>query len=383
MRITDIEAIYVRMPQVKVQCDSGQDALIIRVSTDEGITGIGEVDSAPLAVQGVINGDYSHTLCCGLRQLLIGEDPFQTEYLWQKMFRHNIYVGHSGVLIHAISGIDIALWDIKGKKLGLPIWRLLGGGFHTKLRCYASVLFGDTPAKTYDEASRLKDLGFTAAKFGWGPMGQDAKNDVALVAKARAGLGDDLDLMVDAGLAWDAKTAIQRANAFADYNPFWLEEPLAPHDYDGYRRLSNAASIRIAAGEEEDSFETYRRLIVEGQCDVIQVDLTRCGGFTGAMKVAAFAAENHRPVANHGFTTYINVAAALHWLNSVPNALIVEFVAQNGTDLRDILTKQSIRARDGYLEIPQEPGLGVELNDDTVASLTVDSSGLAASRVGV
>ena len=373
MRITDVEAIYVRMPLVKEQCDSGQDALVIRVRTDEGVTGIGEVDSAPLAVQGIINGHYSHTLCCGLRQLLIGEDPFETEYLWHKMFRNNIYAGHSGVLIHAISGVDIALWDIKGKALKMPVWKLLGGGFHSKLRCYASVLFAETPDKTYDEASRLRDKGFTAAKFGWGPMGKDAKNDVALVAKARAGLGDDLDLMVDAGLVWDTKTAIQRAEAFRQYNPFWLEEPLSPHNYEGYNQLSKSTPIRIAAGEEEDSLENYRRLIIEGQCDVIQVDLTRCGGFTGAMKIAALAADHHRPVANHGFTTYINVAAALHWLNSIPNALIVEFVAQNGTELRDILTHQAFAAEDGYLAIPQEPGLGVDLNEDTVAELSLGS----------
>ena len=371
MRITDVEAIYVRMQQVKEQCDSGQDAVVIRVRTDEGITGIGEVDSAPMAVQGVINGLYSHTICCGLKQLLIGEDPFQTEYLWQKMFRNNIYVGHSGVLIHAISGIDIALWDIKGKKLGMPVWKLLGGGFHKKLRCYASVLFGDTPERTYEEASRLRDLGFTAAKFGWGPMGKDAKNDLALVAKARGGLGDQLDLMVDAGLAWDTKTAIQRAEAFGQFNPFWLEEPLHPHNYEGYNQLSKSTDIRIAAGEEEDSLDDYRRLITEGQCDVVQVDLTRCGGFTGAMKIASLAANHHRPVANHGFTTYINVSAALHWLNSIPNTLIVEFASQNNTDLREILTKQTIRAKDGYLEIPQEPGLGIDLNEDTVAQLRV------------
>jgi L-rhamnonate dehydratase len=225
MRITDVEAICVRISQVKEQCDSGQDALIVRVTTDEGIIGIGEVDSSPSAVRGVINGAYSHTICCGLRQLLIGEDPFQTEYLWHKMFRNNIYLGHSGILFHAISGVDMALWDIKGKKLGMPIWKLLGGGFHKRLRCYASVLFGDTPEQTYVEASRLRDLGFTAVKFGWGPMGKDAKTDLALVTKARAGLGDNVDLMVDAGLAWDTKTAIQRAEAFRQYNPFWLEEP--------------------------------------------------------------------------------------------------------------------------------------------------------------
>jgi L-alanine-DL-glutamate epimerase-like enolase superfamily enzyme len=287
------------------------------------------------------------------------------------MFQRNIYIGQMGVLIHAISGIDMALWDIKGKKLGMPVWKLLGGGFHKKLRCYASVLFGDTPEQTCAEASRLRDLGFTAVKFGWGPMGKDAKTDVALVKMARSGLGDNLDLMIDAGLVWDTKTAIQRAEAFAQFQPFWLEEPLAPHNYDGYRQLAQASTIRIAAGEEEDSVESYRRFISEAQTDVVQVDLTRCGGFTGAMKIAAIAADFHKPVANHGFTTYINVAAALHWLNSVPNALIVEFAAQNNTDLRESLTRQTIRAKDGYLEIPQEPGLGIELNEEVVRKLRV------------
>ncbi len=372
MKITDVEALYIRLPQVKQQCDSGQDALIVRVRTDEGITGIGEVDSAPLAVQGIINGPYSHTLCCGLKQLLLGEDPFETEYLWQKMFRNNMYIGQSGVLFHAISGVDMALWDIKGKKLGMPVWKLLGGGFHKKLRCYASILFGQTPEQTYEDASRLRDLGFTAVKFGWGPIGKDAKTDVALVAKAREGLGPNLDLMVDAGLAWDAKTAIQRANAFEQSDLFWLEEPLLPHDYEGYSQLSRSTHTRIAAGEEEDSLENYRRLITEGHCDVVQVDLTRCGGFTGAMKIASLAHDHGRPIANHGFTTYINVAAALHWLNSIPNALIVEFASQSGTDLRDMLTRQTIKAKDGYLDIPQEPGLGVDLNEDTVAKLRVN-----------
>ena len=372
MKITDVEVIYVRAPMVKQQADSGQDALIVKVHTDEGITGIGEVDSAPRAASEVILGPYSHTLCSGLKHLLIGEDPFETEYLWHKMFRSNIYAGLSGIAVHAISGIDIALWDIKGKKLGMPIWKLLGGGFHKKLRCYASVLFESTPKKTGEMARRLRDEGHRAVKFGWGPMGQDRKTDIALVANAREGLGEGVDLMVDAGLVWDARTAIQRAEAFAEYDIFWLEEPLAPDDYEGYRRLSESTKVRIAAGEEEDTrSKNFRRLIVEGNIDVVQVDLTRCGGFTEAMKIAALAADYKRVVANHGFSTYINVAAALHWLNSIPNTLIAEFVTQKGTDLRDYLTRQRIQATDGFLEIPQEPGLGVELDEEAIARFRV------------
>jgi L-alanine-DL-glutamate epimerase-like enolase superfamily enzyme len=126
MKITGVEAIYVRQPDVKARADSGQDAVLIKVHTDEGITGIGEVDSAPLAVKGYIDGPYSHTVCKGLKHVLIGEDPFQTEYLWQRMYDENIYVGRRATAIHAMAGIDLALWDIKGKALGLPVWRLLG-----------------------------------------------------------------------------------------------------------------------------------------------------------------------------------------------------------------------------------------------------------------
>lgn len=372
MRITEVEAIYVRLPQVKEQCDSGQDALIVKIHTDEGITGIGEVDSAPLAVKGAILGPYSHTTASGLRHLLIGEDPLETEYLWHKMYRANIYGGRFGVGFHAMSGIDIALWDIKGKKFGVPVWKLLGGGFRKKIRCYASVLFEDTPEKTRETARRISDQGFTAAKFGWGPMGENAAMDVALVAGAREGLGKSPSLMVDAGLAWDAKTAIQRAEAFSEYDIFWLEEPLAPDDYAGYRKLTQATAVRIAAGEEESGRNTFRWLIEEGCIDVVQVDLTRCGGFTEAMKIAAMAADHGLPVANHGFTTYINVSAALHWLNSVPNALIAEFVTQENTNLREQVTRRTMRARDGYLEIPQEPGLGVELDEEAIARFRVD-----------
>lgn len=371
MKITGVETIYLRQPQVKEQCDSGQDALIIKVTTDAGISGIGEVDSAPLAVKGTIEGPFSHTTTTGLREVLIGEDPFETEYLWYKMYRANIYAGRRGIAIHAMSGIDMALWDIKGKALGLPVWKLLGGGFHKKLRCYASSLFGSTPQKTHELARRFRDRGFQAVKFGWDPMGRDAETDIDLVRQARKGLGDDCDLLIDAGLVWDAKTALQRARAFEEFNIFWLEEPLRPDDYDGYRKLSEATSVRIAAGEEESNRLSYLELMDKGKIDVVQIDLTRCGGFTEAMKIASLAHDRGLVVANHGFTTYINVAAALHFLNSVPNTLIVEFVAEEETTLREAITRPKIRAQDGYLTISDAPGLGIELDEEAVRKLRV------------
>ncbi|MEZ5403318.1 MAG: mandelate racemase/muconate lactonizing enzyme family protein [Bryobacteraceae bacterium] len=365
MRITGVETIYLRLPEVKGQCDSGQDALLVRVSTDAGITGVGEVDSSPMAVKGAIDGPFSHTITCGLGQLVLGEDPFETEKIWHKMYGRNVYAGRSGIGFHAMSGIDIALWDIKGKALGLPVWKLLGGGFHERIRCYASSLFGPTPAATGELARRYRDRGFNAVKFGWAPMGAEAATDIALVREARKGLGD-ADLLVDAGLVWDAKTAIQRARAFADHGIFWLEEPLRPDDYLGYAKLAAATDVRIAAGEEESGRAGFLDLMDKGRVDVVQVDLTRCGGFTEAMKVASLAQDRGLPVANHGFTTYVNVAAALHWLNSIPNALICEFVAEEETTLRDEITIQKIRAVDGYLQPPDAPGLGVDLNEEAI-----------------
>jgi L-rhamnonate dehydratase len=366
MKITGVKTIYLRLPDVKGQCDSGQDALLVRVSTDAGITGIGEVDSSPMAVKGAIDGPFSHTITAGLAHIVTGEDPFETEKIWHKMYSRNIYAGRGGAAFHAMSGIDMALWDIKGKALGLPIWKLLGGGFHDRIRCYASSLFGATPKETGELARRYRGQGFTAVKFGWAPMGRDAATDIALVREARAGLGDGPDLLIDAGLVWDAKTALQRARAFSDYGIFWLEEPLRPDDYTGYRKLTSATDVRIAAGEEESGRAGYLDLMDRGGIDVVQVDLTRCGGFTEAMKIAALAWDRGLPVANHGFTTYVNVAAALHWLNSIPNALICEFVAQEKTSLREEMTIQKFRAVDGYLTPPQEPGLGVDLDEDAV-----------------
>ena len=371
MKITDVEAVFVSQKQIRAQCDSGQDALLVKVSTDAGITGIGEVDSAPLAAKAVIDGPFSHTISTGLKHLLIGRDPFETERLWNEMYQRTIYSGRRGIGLHAISGVDIALWDIKGKALGLPIWKLLGGGFCKSIRCYASSLFGATPRATGELAKRIRDRGFNAVKFGWAPMGTDAAIDVDVVRQARRGFGDDGDVMIDAGLVWDARTAIQRANAFAEFNIAWLEEPLQPDDYIGYKKLTAASPVHIAAGESESNRQSFIDLMDQGGIDIVQVDLTRCGGFTEAMKIASLAADRGLKVANHGFSTYVNVHAALHWLNAVPNALIAEFVVQENTDLREQLTTGNVRAVDGRLPIPEAPGLGIELNEEQVGKFRV------------
>ena len=202
-------------------------------------------------------------------------------------------------------------------------------------------------------------------------MGQDRETDVALVREARAGLGPKLDLMIDAGLVYDAKTAIQRARAFEPFDPFWFEEPLLPDDYQGYAKLAASTSLRIAAGEEESERKSFLQLMDVGKIDVVQVDLTRCGGFTEAIKIAALAADRGLPVVNHGFTTYLNVAAALHFLASIPNTLgLLEFVVEEGTTLRQSIT-ETIRARDGMVAVPDGPGLGIELISEGIKQFRV------------
>ena len=233
MKITDVEALYLRLPEIKARTDSSQDALIVRVSTDAGITGYGEVDGCPHVTKAVIDAPYSHMMVRGLRQSIEGEDPLEIERLWDKMYRDTLYYGREGAVIQAMAGIDLALWDIKGKALGQPVYKLLGGGHRKRMRTYSSNMFQFSPADTARRAAEAMDNGFTAVKFGWEPLDPDPALDEALVAAIRKQVGDGVDVMIDAGLAWDAKTTLQRLELFAPYRIFWLEEPLPPHDLRG------------------------------------------------------------------------------------------------------------------------------------------------------
>ena len=298
VRITDVEAIYLRLPDFdEARTDSSRDALIIRVSTDAGVTGYGEVDSSPLVVKAIVESPASHTIARGLRELLIGRDPLEVERLWHDMYEATLYVGRSGVVIHAMAGVDIALWDLKGKLLGLPVHNLLGGAHRTEIRAYASNMFQLTPEATADRAAAAVAAGYTAVKFGWEPFGADPQSDEAFVRAIRQCVGDDVDIAIDAGLAWDTKTAIQRVRLLEQYRLLWLEEPLHPDNLRGYRRLTQAVDMPIAAGEEECTRDGFRRLMDEGGVDIVQVDVTRVG-LTQAMLIAGDAQERGIPVAN-------------------------------------------------------------------------------------
>lgn len=366
MKITDVQAIYLSLPEIALRTDSSQDALLIRVDTDAGLTGWGEVDSCPAVIKAIIDAPQSHTLVNGLRNVLIGEDPLAIGYLWDKMWGSTLYFGRGGAVVHAMAGIDLALWDIKGKALEKPIHMLLAGGacYRREIRAYASNMMQMTPEATAARAKEVMDSGFTAVKFGWEPLGPDPDFDCQLIGAIRDTIGPETQLMIDAGLAWDAKTAIQRCRLFEPFNLFWLEEPLGPDDLRGYARLASAVDTRIAAGEEESTVEGFRRLMDEGRIDVVQVDVTRTG-LTQAMRIAEMAHRRGLPCANHTFTTDVNVAASLHFLAAIPNAIILEYRVEP-SDIARNLARQPVRIDEGIARIPTAPGLGIEIDETIV-----------------
>jgi L-alanine-DL-glutamate epimerase-like enolase superfamily enzyme len=370
MKIIRVEPIHLRLPQVDERCDGSQETLLVRVHTDAGITGVGEVDSSGVVAKAIIEAPLSHKICRGLAECVLGQDPFEIDRLIHRMIEGSIYYGRQGAAIQAMSGIEIALWDIVGKAVERPVYKLLGGGFRKQFRAYASILFGDTPGETETIGKQLAAQGYRAVKFGWGPMGQSEQSDIAHVRAARKGVGSEVELMVDAGLCWDTATAIRRARQFEEFNLVWLEEPLHPDNLQGYARLSTQAPMRIAAGEEICDIGEFRALMDQGGIDVVQVDVTRVGGLARSKRIGWDSAERHRLCVNHSYKTGVNIAASLHFLASLPNTQYFEYCVEQG-DLRKFLTKQSFPVIDGDISVPEEPGLGIELNEEIVAKYRV------------
>jgi L-alanine-DL-glutamate epimerase-like enolase superfamily enzyme len=365
MRITGVEPIHLRLPTVTERCDGSQETLVVKVHTDAGIVGLGEVDSSSHVAKAIIEAPLSHKICRGLAECVVGEDPFEIDRLIHRMYEGTIFFGRQGAVIQAMSGVEIALWDIVGKATGQPVYKLLGGAFRTKLRAYASILFGDTPAETERIGRGLVEQGYRAVKFGWGPMGQSEESDLAQVRAARRGLGDGVELMVDAGLCWDTATAIRRAKQFEEFNLTWLEEPLHPDNLAGYARLSAQSPVRIAAGEEICDIKKFQQMMDVGGIDVVQVDVTRVGGLSRSKRIGWDSAERHRLCVNHSYKTGINIAASLHFVAALPNTRYFEYCVEQGA-LRQHLTQQTFPVIDGEVAVPEAPGLGVDLDEEIV-----------------
>ena len=373
MKITHVVCQVLRVGTVQAKTASCQDAVLVRVRTDTGLEGIGEADSSPEVVKAVVDAPFSHNIACGLRALLIGENPLETSRLWEKMYAGTVYFGRSSVTISAMAAVDMALWDLKGKHFGEPIHRLLGGKRHERIKAYASILFGRDGKATREIGRRWVEAGYQAVKFGWEPMGQSEALDVELVRGAREGVGEGGTVLIDAGCVWDARTALARAKSFAEFNIGWLEEPLAPRDAEGYRWLRDRSPVPIAAGESECGRESFRPLIDLHALDVYQVDLSRTG-FTDACYVRDRVQEIGARLCNHCYTSPLTVAASAHWLATCRDAFLFEDCVED-VPLRHELTVEKIHAVDGYLTVPDAPGLGVTLNEDFVRSTLVAESG--------
>jgi L-rhamnonate dehydratase len=373
MKITQILCQVLRIKNVERKTSSCQDSVLVRVRTDTGLEGIGEADSSPEVVKAIIDAPYSHNVACGLRELLIGENPLEHERLWRKMYRGSQYFGRTSVTISAMAAIDMALWDLKGKHFGEPIHRLLGGKHHDRILAYASILFGRDGSETREIGRRWAESGYRAVKFGWEPMGLSEALDVELVRGAREGVGDEALLLIDAGCVWDARIALGRALRFAEFRIGWLEEPLQQADVDGYVWLRDRSPVPIAAGEGECGREAFRPLIDRHALDVYQVDLAR-NGFTEASYLRRRVEEIGARLCNHCYTSAVTVAASLHWLSTCRDAFVFEDCVED-SPLRHELTLERIQAENGYIAVPDRPGLGVTINEDFVKATLVAQSG--------
>jgi L-alanine-DL-glutamate epimerase-like enolase superfamily enzyme len=372
MEITDVVVHTLSLDEVAGEkADGTQDACIIEVETDEGLTGVGEADSSPAVMNAVVNAPVSHDKSKGLKHVVMGRDPFDVEAVWNDMYEASYFYGRKGAAINAMSGIDMALWDVMGKATDRPLYQLLGGKHRDAVRAYASTLFPADPTNTEHvrEAARdALDRGFTAIKFGWGGFGRNRRDDVALVGAARDELGPGFDIMVDAGMIWqdDVKGGIRTTNAIDDaHGIFWIEEPVFADNVDGYRRFSRACETRVVGGEEEYTVYGFRDFVDRGEIDGVQPDVARSGGITHVQKIATLAAERGIPLYPHGYSTNLVVAASLHLVAANRNAPLLEYCVED-SPLRWDVTEEEFPVEDGLVRVPEAPGLGVTLDRDTL-----------------
>jgi galactonate dehydratase len=314
----------------------------VKIETEDGLTGIGEGSGWPKVVATAIED---------LATLLIGEDAQHIDRLWHRMFIAQMGHGQTGVIgAGAIGAIDMALWDLNAKALGVPLWRLLGGKFRDSIRAYAH-------SSSVETALKAKAQGYTALKTG------NILDSVEKVAMIREAVGPEMDLAVDLhGPPWlTAPDAIRVAKALEPYNLMFLEEPVPPEDYDGLKRVRDATSLPLAAGERLSMVWGFRKLIEEGLVDIVQPDTGRVGGITQLRKIAALAEAHFVQVAPHSGTLGpIAEYAAIHFLASIPNGFVHERFLSDWEGRARILT-HSLDIKDGHVLVPDRPGLGTDL----------------------
>jgi D-galactarolactone cycloisomerase len=349
--------------------DRRQTALCV-VSTDDGIQGLGEAFyyATPANI-------VAHLISDGYAPLLIGRDPFDNAVIWNFLYNWTRDQGMKGLPISALSAIDIALWDIKGKALGLPVHKLLGGAYRNKAHVYATGLYQPQNVPSIEDALIKEALGYKGDGF-FGmklKVGYGIERDMRYVKAVREAIGDDMVLMVDANHAYNAAEAIRLAKEMEKYDVYWLEEPVPPEDIEGYIEVKQKSKILIAGGEDEFTRYGFRELIARRAVDILQPDLCAAGGFTEMMNIVAMASAWNVPLTPHVWGTNVGLAASLQLFAVLPHFPERRYPAdpffeydRSPHPLREGVSQEIFEMRDGYLDIPQRPGLGVSLDMDFV-----------------
>jgi D-arabinonate dehydratase len=390
MRVTDVSVIALSYPCPVPMADAihympARNALLVQVHTDEGIVGLGEAAAygGPLSVTAALVRDE-------LRPLLLGQDPFQVERLWQRLFVATHQHGRRGAVLMAISGVDIALWDIIGQATHTPLYRILGA-YRDEVQAYASGGFyaeGKDASTLAAEAAGYVAAGFSHVKIKVGrnpeallnPLRDMPQSDFAVtsieedlrrVHAVREAIGRDVKLMVDANNAWTAATALMMMREMALDDIYWLEEPVATDDVRGSAEVARALDVPVAGYETETAVYGFRDLIAAGAVDIVQPDVTWSGGITECRRIAALAHAYRLPCIPHVFSSAVSLVANLHFIASLPNGRLLEF-DRNPNPLRRELFNEEIEIdRRGFVAVPQRPGLGVTLNMATVEKYRV------------
>jgi len=350
-----------------------RQAAIVIVSTDEGIDGVGESYGPARAIARTIE-----SYCA---PIILGKDPFNSSIIWDTIYGNFPHNSQKGILLEALSGIDIALWDIKGKVVGLPVYKLLGGAYRDRAHAYATGLYRpdvkNVREALVEEALGYKRNAFFAIKLKIGHS-PSPEEDLDIIRAIREAVGDDVKLMVDANCAYNATEAIRLARQMEQYDVYWLEEPVPPEDIDGSIEVKNNTSIRIAGGECECTRYGFRQLITRRAVDILQPDVCIAGGFTEMQKIVAMATAWNIQCTPHVWGTNVAIAAALHCYAAIPdiphtlNPPEPFFECDcSPNPLREGITYEKFTPRDSYIDIPQKPGLGVTVNMDFLKAKAV------------
>ncbi|MBX9678934.1 MAG: mandelate racemase/muconate lactonizing enzyme family protein [Gemmataceae bacterium] len=376
MKIESVDFFYLSMPEVLDIGDGSQDACLVRVQAG-GLAGWGECEAAPLPTIAAFVCPMSHSACKPVQASVLGQalnDAADIERIGNLVRDRSLDLLQAE---HTLSGIDMALWDLLGKRLSEPAYRLLGYPRAYPKLPYASMLFGETAESTYQKARSARSLGFRAAKFGWGPIGLGTvQADVEQFQAAREGLGADGTLLVDIGTVWrdDVVAAALRLPSLKEVRATWLEEPFVSGALEAYKQLSlQSGSVKLAGGEGCHNFHMARHMIDYAGIGFVQIDAGRIGGITVAKKAADYAHARGVSYVNHTFTSHLALSASLQPFAGLEHDIIAEYPAEPKSLATDLTVNHIHLDGDGYIRVPESPGLGMEVNAAKLGPYVVDA----------